>query len=64
MGSVISILDEDGREVARGLSNFSSEELEKIRGLNTKRIPEVLGAEAIFDEVVHRDNLVVVAGEE
>ena len=61
MGSVISILDEDGREVARGLSNFSSDDLEKIRGMNTKRIPEVLGVEAYFDEVVHRDNLVIVA---
>jgi glutamate 5-kinase len=64
MGSVISIQDEDGRELARGLCNFSSEELEKIRGLNTRKIPEILGAEAIFDEVVHRDNLVVVAREE
>jgi glutamate 5-kinase len=60
MGSVISILDEDGEEVARGLSNFSSGELAMIRGMNTKRIPEILGAEAYFDEVVHRDNLVVV----
>ena len=59
MGSVISILDEGGREVARGLSNFSSEDLEKIRGLNTKKIPEVLGQETYFDEVVHRDNLVI-----
>jgi glutamate 5-kinase len=59
MGSVVSILDEDGHEVARGLSNFSSDDLEKIRGLNTKKIPEVLGEEAYFDEVVHRDNLVI-----
>jgi glutamate 5-kinase len=64
MGSVISIIDEQGREVARGLSNFSSDELEKIRGLNTKRIPEVLGAEAFFEEVVHRDNLVIVDAKE
>jgi glutamate 5-kinase len=61
MGSVVSILDEDGVELARGLSNFSSEELEKIRGMNTKKIPDVLGAETYFDEVVHRDNLVIVA---
>jgi glutamate 5-kinase len=60
MGSVVSIIDEKGREVARGLSNFSSDELERIRGLNTKRIPEVLGTEAFFEEVVHRDNLVIV----
>ena len=64
IGSVVSILDEDGREVARGLSNFASEELEKIRGLNTKMIAEVLGIEEHFHEVVHRDNLVVVAPKE
>ena len=60
MGSVVSIRGEDGREIARGLSNFSCEELMKIRGLNSKRIPEVLGVEASFQEVVHRDNLVIV----
>ncbi len=64
LGSVVSIQDEAGLELARGLCNFSSEELSKIRGLNTKRIPQVLGAEANFDEVVHRDNLVIVAREE
>jgi glutamate 5-kinase len=60
---VVSIQDEQGREVARGLCNFSSDELGKIRGLNTRKIPEVLGAEAYFDEVVHRDNLVVTLGD-
>ena len=60
MGGVISILDEGGREIARGLSNFSSDDLEKIKGMNTKKIPVVLG-QASFGEVVHRDNLVVVA---
>ena len=64
MGSVIAIQDEEGHELARGLCNFSSEELEKIRGLNTRKIPEILGSEATFDEVVHRDNLVVTAREE
>jgi len=61
LGSVVSIINEDGSEVARGLSNFSSEDLGRIRGMNTKRIPEILGAEAYFDEVVHRDNLVIVS---
>jgi glutamate 5-kinase len=61
MGGVISILDEGEREIARGLSNFSSDDLLKIKGMNTKKIPEVLGADASFSEVVHRDNLVIVA---
>jgi len=64
LGSVVSIQDEDGNEVARGLCNFSSEELARIRGLNTKRIPEILGTETYFDEVVHRDNLVIVSRDE
>ena len=63
MGSVVSIQDEEGREIARGLCNFTAEELDRIRGMNTSRIHEVLGAEASFDEVVHRDNLVVVVQE-
>jgi glutamate 5-kinase len=63
MGSVVSIQDEAGREIARGLTNFGSEELDRIRGVNTARVHEVLGADASFDEVVHRDNLVVVVQE-
>jgi glutamate 5-kinase len=60
MGDVVSIRSEDGREIARGLSNFSCEELTRIRGLNTRRIPQVLGTDTWFEEVVHRDNLVIV----
>jgi glutamate 5-kinase len=60
MGGVISIRGEDGHEIARGLSNYSCEDLERIKGLNSARIASVLGVEATFAEVVHRDNLVVV----
>jgi len=60
MGGVVSIRGEDGREIARGLSNYSCEDLERIRGKNSARIAGVLGVEAAFAEVVHRDNLVVV----
>jgi glutamate 5-kinase len=60
MGAVISIRDAEGREIARGLSNYSREDLDRIKGLNSARIAAVLGVEAAFAEVVHRDNLVVV----
>jgi glutamate 5-kinase len=60
MGGVVSIRDEDGREIARGLSNYSCEDLQRIKGLNSARIASVLGVEAAYAEVVHRDNLVVV----
>jgi glutamate 5-kinase len=60
MGGVVSIRDEGGREIARGLSNYSREDLDRIKGLNSARIAAVLGVEAAFAEVVHRDNLVAV----
>jgi glutamate 5-kinase len=45
-----------GEVIARGLTNYGSGALERIRGLRTSRIAEVLGAKD-FDEVIHRDNL-------
>ncbi len=60
IGSNISIQNEDAKELARGLSNFSSDEIELIKGLNTKKIPQVLGTDSYFDEIVHRDNMVIL----
>ena len=58
-GDVVSICDEDGVEVARGLSNYSSEDAARLRGLQTEQIASLLGSVA-YPELVHRDNLVVV----
>ena len=57
VGDIIRVLDQTGTEIARGLSNFSSEEIEKIKGVNTARLPEVLGYKT-YEEVIHRNNLV------
>lgn len=59
VGEVIAVKAPDGREIARGLSNFSSAELQAIRGVESARFEEVLGRQA-HDEVIHRDNLVVL----
>ncbi|MDB4349921.1 glutamate 5-kinase, partial [Omnitrophica bacterium] len=59
VGDVVSIVDEKDQEFARGLSNFSSLELRKIKGLKTSQIKEALGYK-YYDEIVHRDNLVVL----
>lgn len=47
-----------GAQVARGLSNYSSAALAKIQGRHTREIAELLGAKD-YDEVIHRDNLVL-----
>ena len=49
----------DGKEFARGLVNFDAHELRKIRRAKTTEIEILLGYKS-FDEVVHRDNLVVL----
>jgi glutamate 5-kinase len=56
-GAVVSITDPDGSEIARGLSNYSSADAERIRGLHTERIAAVLGS-VPYPELVHRDNLI------
>ena len=60
-GDVVDLVDAAGMLVARGLSNYASDEVDAIKSLKTADVRQrVAGA---YDEVVHRDNLVVVASE-
>ncbi len=58
-GDVVVLCDREGLEFARGLTNYSSTDAERIRGLRSEQIAEALGA-VPYEEVVHRDNLVVI----
>ena len=58
-GDVITLLDREERAIARGLTNYSSDELQRIRGLASIEIAEVLG-HVPYEEVIHRDNLLVL----
>ena len=60
IGSNVSIQNGEHGEIARGLSNFSSKEIGLIKGLNSRQIPDILGTESCFDEIVHRDNMVIL----
>jgi glutamate 5-kinase len=57
-GDAVRLLDPDGTEIARGLTNYSAEETRKIAGLATWEIADRLGYK-FYDEVIHRDDLVV-----
>ncbi|MFN5329203.1 MAG: glutamate 5-kinase [Planctomycetota bacterium] len=57
-GAVISLLDPTGAEIARGLCEYSSIDIDKLRGLRTEQIRRIHGPLAT-EEIVHRDNLVV-----
>ena len=58
-GDVVTCLDAEGAEVAKGLVNYSSDELQKISGRHTKDIEGILGFKT-YDEVIHRDDMVIV----
>jgi glutamate 5-kinase len=60
-GDIVGLRDTEGAEFARGLTNYSAEEVRRIKGLKTHQIPEALG-HCPYDEVVHRDNMVVTGG--
>ena len=60
-GDVIALSDESGREFARGLINYSDEQMRTIAGQPKERIAELLG-HCPYEVVVHRDNLVVLNG--
>ncbi len=57
-GDLVSVVDPDGKELGRGLSNFSSEELSRIRRHASSEIKNIVERPAA-EEVIHRDNLVI-----
>lgn len=59
VGDSVSLLDENGQEFARGIVHYSSSELKKIKGVKSSLIEERLGYK-YYDEVIHRDNLVIL----
>jgi glutamate 5-kinase len=61
-GDAVSCLDKRGVEFARGLVKYRSEEVSKLKGLHTRDIEKALGYKD-YDEIIHRDDLVVLEDE-
>lgn len=58
-GTVIAVLDEDGRDIARGLINYNAAETRRIAGHSSSEIENLLGY-VDEPELIHRDNLIVL----
>lgn len=58
-GSLVDVKNKLGEIVAKGLVEYSSEQIEKIKGHNTTDILDILGSKD-YDEVIHRDNMVIL----
>ncbi|MEA5624946.1 glutamate 5-kinase [Nostoc sp. UHCC 0251] len=54
----VQLCDPNGHEIARGLVNYNSNDLQKIRGYHSREIPTILGYAGV-ETVIHRDNLVL-----
>ncbi len=55
-GTVVAVLTADGREMARGMANYSADEIRRIAGKKSGDIERILGGKD-YDEVIHRNNL-------
>lgn len=61
ISQIVDIIDLNNILLARGMVNYSSDEIKLIKGLNTREIKNVLHYKD-YDEVVHANNLVLVEG--
>ncbi len=59
VGDAVVLVDPQGQEFARGLSNYGSTEINKIKGLKTSEIIDKLGYK-YSDEIIHRDDMAVI----
>lgn len=55
-GDVVSVLDENKEEIARGITNYNSDECRRIMGQHSDNISKILGNKT-YDEIVGRDNI-------
>lgn len=61
VGDAIRCLTSEGKEIAKGLTNYSASEMILIKGIHSSQIEKKLGYKST-DEVIHRDNLVILNG--
>lgn len=60
-GDVVSVVDQAGREIARGIVNYGSDDARQVLGLHSDRATEILGVDDA--ELMRRDNLAVLEDE-
>lgn len=58
-GEAVTIVDESGKEIAKGISEYSSQEVSKVLGKKTSELRN-LGLGELPEEVVHRDKMVIL----
>lgn len=57
-GDAVEIVDQDGNILGKGITNYSSADIGKIKGLRNAAIKKELG-DLFYEEVINRDNMVI-----
>ena len=57
-GDIVNIYDPEGSQIGCGITNYSSADIEVIKGMHSRKIAAIIGYD-YGSEVVHRNNLVV-----
>jgi glutamate 5-kinase len=60
VGAAVEFQNQRSESLGIGLVNYSSADIDKIKGLKSSRIKQVLGHKS-YDEIIHRDNLAITA---
>lgn len=55
-GDAVEVIDKNGNKIGKGITNYSSEELKKVKGKKNSEIEKIL-RDNFYQEVIHRDNL-------
>ncbi|MCD7949506.1 MAG: glutamate 5-kinase [Erysipelotrichaceae bacterium] len=61
MGQVVDVVDSNKKAIAKGISNYSSDEIKLIMGHNSSDIEGILHYKD-YDEVIHANNMVILGG--
>ena len=58
----MDVLDDQGKQIAKGIVNYSSEDIRLIKGLKSNEIESVLHT-CDYEEVIHANNMVLAKGD-
>lgn len=58
-GDIVEVIGPEGKVIARGIVNYSADDIRKVKRLHSRDVPRILGRPGA-EEVIHRDNMVVI----
>jgi glutamate 5-kinase len=58
-GDLVDVYDADNNRLGSGITNYGAEDIEKIKGVHSRRIAQILGYD-YGAEIIHRNNMVIL----